>query len=65
MGIYPSALYIGNLASWLEFLGQSKEREFTLSLDPLGLKTYLPVKASTIPYPPEVPGKKACITAED
>jgi len=38
---------------------------FLLSLDPLGLNTYLPVMASMIPSPPEVPGSHADTTDVD
>lgn len=72
LGTFPSAAYTGNLAIWAYFillitfvLGQSKDNEFLLSLWPLGIKMYDPVIASTIPWPPDVPGKNACKTAVD
>lgn len=46
-------------------LGQSKARVFLLSVEPLGLKRYLPVRAFTIPSPPAVPGSQALTTAVD
>jgi hypothetical protein len=45
--------------------GQSNDKELVLSPEPFFLNTYFPVIASTIPSPPEVPGKKALIKAED
>lgn len=54
---------IKQIITWV--LGQSKDNEFFLSACPLGLITYDPDNASTIPCPPDVPGKNACNTALD